>query len=53
MLHQAKRNGSTWSGHAKYDPLQKMHRHLAWALGTATIVLIVNAVAVVVLVEAA
>lgn len=29
------------------DPLHKMHRHLAWALGVSTGALIVNAVVVV------
>ncbi len=52
MLHRAKKNGSTRPGHTEHDPVQKMHRHLAWALGSATIVLVVNAVAVVVLVDA-
>lgn len=52
MLHRAKNKGSTWFGHTEHNPVQKMHRHLAWALGTATIVLIVNAVMVVALLEA-
>jgi hypothetical protein len=51
MLHRAKQNVSPWPGHTEKDSVQKLHRHLVWALGTATVVLIVNAVAVVVLVE--
>jgi hypothetical protein len=50
MLHRAKQNVSTWPGHTEKDLVQKIHRHLVWALGTATIVLILNAVVVVVLV---
>ena len=52
MLHPAKKNESTRPVYTEHDSLKKMHLHLAWALGTATIVLIINAVVVVVLVEA-
>ena len=51
MFHRAKQNVSTWPRHTEKDPVQKIHQHLVWALGTATIVLIFNAVMVVVLVE--
>lgn len=52
MLYRAKMNRSTWLDPAQQDALRKMHRHLAWALGVATIALIINAVAVVALFEA-
>jgi hypothetical protein len=52
QIHRAQKVGNTWSGQPKHDPLQKIRRRLAWALGTATIALIVNAVAVVTLVGA-
>ncbi len=51
MLHRAKKNAGTRPGQTQHDSVRKMHQHLAWALGSATIVLIVNAVVVVVLVE--
>jgi hypothetical protein len=47
MLHRAEQNVSAWPGHTEKDPVQKIHQHLVWALGTATIVLILNAVVVV------
>jgi hypothetical protein len=50
MLHQIKK-GNTPCGHPAQNPVQKMHRHLAWVLGAATGALIINAVAVVALVE--
>ena len=51
MLYRAKKNRSTQLGHPAQDPVQKMHRHLAWILGTATCALIINAMAVVALVD--
>ena len=51
MLHRIKNNTSTRSWNTERDPIQKMHRRLAWVIGTATGALIVNAVAVVAMVE--
>ncbi len=50
MWHRAKKNVGTQAGHMRQDPLRKMHRHLIWTLVTATVALIINAVAVVILV---
>ncbi len=52
MLHKIKNNTRTRSKHMERDPIQKIHRRLAWVLGTATGALIINAVAVVTIVEA-
>jgi hypothetical protein len=51
MLHRAKKSTKCRPEYAEQDPVQKMHRRLVWALGSATGALIVNAVAVVTLVE--
>ncbi len=46
MLHRPKKAG-TQRGHPTQDPVQKMHQHLAWALGAATGARIMNAAVVV------
>ncbi len=51
MLHRANKNACKRLGHTELDPLHKIHLHLAWALGIAAVVLIINAVAVITLVE--
>ncbi|MEN8131487.1 MAG: hypothetical protein ABFS45_15105 [Pseudomonadota bacterium] len=51
MLKRTNKGIRTRSRYSAQDPLRKMHRHLAWALGTATSMLVVNAVAVIALVE--
>ena len=50
MLRRTEKNISIQHKHSE-DPVHKMHRHLAWALGTSTGALIINAVVVVALVE--
>ncbi len=52
MWHRAQNNTGIRIGHTQQDPLQKMHRHLAWALSIATIILVINALVVVALFEA-
>jgi hypothetical protein len=51
MLHRTKYSAKSRLEHPEQDSVQKMHRRLAWALGGATGALIINAVAVVTLVE--
>ncbi len=51
MLNRTNKGIRTKSRYSAQDPVRKMHRHLAWALGTATSMLVVNAVAVIALVE--
>ena len=51
QIHRTK-SRSAYPRHMEHDLVHKMQRRLAWALGTATIVLVVNAVIVVALVEA-
>ena len=47
MLNRAAKNRDMLPAHSNGDPVQKMHRNLAWAIGTGTVVLIVNVVTVV------
>jgi hypothetical protein len=47
MVNRVAKKGGVLPAHTKLDPVQKMHRNLAWALGTGTLVLVINAVAVV------
>lgn len=51
MSHRAKTNGSTQIRHQVQNSMQKLHRHLAWALSVATVALINNAMVVVALVD--
>jgi hypothetical protein len=51
MLYRNKKSANSRPEHPELESVQKMHRRLAWALGGATGALIVNAVAVVQLVE--
>ena len=51
MSHQDKNNTSTRSWLTERDPIEQIHRRLAWALGTATGALIINAVVVIVMAE--
>jgi type IV secretory pathway component VirB8 len=51
MLHRVKTKGSTQLRHQEQNSVQKLHRHLAWALSVATVALIINAMVVVALVD--
>lgn len=49
MFHQTQKYAYTRPGQIQPDPLQQMHQHLQWALGVATVALIINAIVVVTL----
>ncbi len=49
MYHQNQKYAYTRPGQIHRDPLQQIHQHLIWALGMATVALILNVIVVVTL----